>query len=299
MSKKIKVLLPLIIIMFLVSGFAYSIDGSTYTDKIGLFQDIRLEQGRSIFGDMVAIFGNVTVDGSANGDVVSIFGDVTVNGSAGGEAISVFGSVRVNGSINGDAIAVFGGVDMGSNSNINGSRIQIFGGGLNTPQSARINGDNYQLPIFTGSIDIGGVALFLTIMTILGSVVSIGLSFVLVGVMPQRMDNITTEYNVNMLRKLGLGLLLYAIYTVTLTILGAIIIGIPLIPVVLVAMGIIGFGGKTSVRMFIGRKIKGDREWSIYKELFIGSLVYLLIDITVVLKPVLYIGILSTSSISL
>ena len=179
---------------------------------------------------------------------------------------------------------------MGNNSSINGSRIQIFGGGLNTPQSARINGDNYELPIFTGAIDIGGVALFLTIMTILQSAFSIGLSFALVAVMPQRMSNITTEYNENMLRKLGIGLLLYVIYIAILTILGAIIIGIPLIPVVIFAMGVVGFGGKTSVRLFIGRMIKGDKSWSIYKELFIGSLVYLLIDITVILKPVLYIG---------
>jgi uncharacterized RDD family membrane protein YckC len=77
--------------------------------------------------EVVAIFGNVIADGTADGETVAILGDVTVNGRS-REAVAVLGNVTVNGRVDGDVVAVLGGVQLGPEAVVTGEVVSIVGG---------------------------------------------------------------------------------------------------------------------------------------------------------------------------
>ncbi len=86
--------------------------------------------------EIVAIFGNVIADGTAEGETVAILGDVTVNGRS-REAVAVLGNVTVNGRVDGDVVAVLGGVQLGPEARVSGQVVSIVGG-INRAPGAEI-----------------------------------------------------------------------------------------------------------------------------------------------------------------
>jgi hypothetical protein len=72
---------------------------------------LRVPAGETSDGDLLAVGGDVLVDGSADGDAVAVFGDVIVRGRVTGDALSLFGRVRVEGAgaeVGGNAFALLG-----------------------------------------------------------------------------------------------------------------------------------------------------------------------------------------------
>lgn len=84
--------------------------------------------------EVVAIIGSAVVDGSVDGEVVAIMGDATLNGSA-REVVAVMGNVTVNGHVRGDVVAVMGGVQLGPDARVDGEVISIGGGVERAPGS--------------------------------------------------------------------------------------------------------------------------------------------------------------------
>lgn len=287
-----KKIITIIFVLFILvaSTIAYAGDNNIYSDRIGIFQDIKLEKGNTLNGSMVAIFGDIEVDGNLNGEAVSVFGNIIVNGEVSGETVSIFGNQNINGNIGGGTVSIFGTTNMGLNSIIRGDRIQILGGKVQIPSSSVIYGENFDISIFKGSINLNKIITFIFIIALFKAIISFILSFILVASMPERMDKITDGIQDRTIRKLGIGLLVLVINLTATTVLGIILIGIPLIPILWLAMTLLGFSGKTSTRVYIGRKIKGSKKWSITKELVIGSIVYFLLEITIILQPILYVA---------
>lgn len=66
------------------------------SDIVRVGEDIYIDSDEVVYGDVVGIFGNVTIEGKVTGDVVSVFGGLTLGEDAvvNGEAVSVFGSLN-------------------------------------------------------------------------------------------------------------------------------------------------------------------------------------------------------------
>jgi hypothetical protein len=75
-------------------------DRSSGEDKF-VFGDVIIEAGETIYGDVVALSGNVKVYGEVMGDIVAVFGDIEMydGSSAGGDLVTPFGKVIEIGSV--------------------------------------------------------------------------------------------------------------------------------------------------------------------------------------------------------
>lgn len=89
-------------------------------------------------GQVVSVFGNSTVDGTATHQAVAVFGDTIVNGTVRGQTVSVFGDTRVNGTV-GRAVVVFGDLVLGPESVVEG-RVKVVFGEIITSPGAEIRG---------------------------------------------------------------------------------------------------------------------------------------------------------------
>jgi len=61
--------------------------------QVAMFKDVHVPRGELRRGDVVSIFGNVTVEGEVTGDVVVIGGDLRLSGTAGHDVVAVLSSV--------------------------------------------------------------------------------------------------------------------------------------------------------------------------------------------------------------
>jgi uncharacterized RDD family membrane protein YckC/cytoskeletal protein CcmA (bactofilin family) len=78
--------------------------------------------------DVVAILGNSEADGDVSDSVVAVMGNVTVNGTVGsGGAVAVLGNAYINGKVDGDVVAVLGNVKLGPQAVINGDVTEVMG----------------------------------------------------------------------------------------------------------------------------------------------------------------------------
>lgn len=88
-------------------------ESSSSPDTVKVGSDVFISSKQTV-GDVVAIFGNVTVAGHVTGDVVAVFGKVIVEsgGTVDGDAVAAFGSARINkdGKVHGNVVTVGGGV---------------------------------------------------------------------------------------------------------------------------------------------------------------------------------------------
>ena len=90
-------------------GAGISVDGDG-SDLVRVFADADVPHGEHIDGDVVAVFGSVTVHGEVSGSVVAVFGSVTLDTSAvvHGDAVAVGGTlIAPNGSqVEGNSVSL-------------------------------------------------------------------------------------------------------------------------------------------------------------------------------------------------
>lgn len=273
MRKNLKVITILIILLCGTTTIAFASNYMEHQDKLALFKDIKIEEGQKIIGDIMAMFADIKVDGTVSGDVVAIFGEVNVEGTVDGDAVSIFGSVR-----------------MGSNSTVTGDRVQIITGTYNRPRGSIVRGEEVSIFFNNFGLNAGGwIPLLLFIFTV-KTMIAFLLSVLLIVIAPERMDKISDQVVNNLPRNFGIGLLVVVGYYMF-TVLGAmIIIGIPLIPILVPLMTLLGFTGNTAVKYAIGRKILKGEKYSRILQLFVGTLIYWILELTLVLKPILYLA---------
>ncbi len=64
-------------------------------DYVRFAENVHIESGDKIDGDVSGIFGDVLVDGDVGGDVISVAGDITINGTVHGDVGAIFGNVTL------------------------------------------------------------------------------------------------------------------------------------------------------------------------------------------------------------
>jgi hypothetical protein len=89
------------------SGVNVDTDGS---DMVRVFADAEVPRGEHVDGDVVAVFGSVTVHGDVAGSVVAVFGSVKLDTSA---------------TVHGDAVAIGGALDAPTGSVVEGNSVSL------------------------------------------------------------------------------------------------------------------------------------------------------------------------------
>jgi uncharacterized RDD family membrane protein YckC len=75
---------------------------------------------------VVSIFGSSTSAGEVV-NIVSVFGDTQVTGTALDDAVAVFGNTTIDGKVDGNAVAVLGNVELGPHADIGGDVVSVLG----------------------------------------------------------------------------------------------------------------------------------------------------------------------------
>lgn len=271
---KKKIAISLLVILLITTSVVFATETIYEGSKLALFKDIKINGDTHIKGEIISIFSDVEVNGTVDGDVISIFGNTIVDGKVDGNTLSVFGSV-----------------DMGENSIITRDRIQILGGVNERPNSSIVSGEEVGIMLvggfFTG---ITGLIIIILFLIIGKFIISFILSILLVALIPDRINKITDKATNNILRNFAIGLVTTVIIYLAFILSTATVVGIILLPFLAIAKVILGFIGNTTIKIAIGRRIGKNKSWTNMTELIIGSFIYLILDLTIVLKPILYLA---------
>jgi hypothetical protein len=161
------------------------------TGLVRLFADARVPAGKTIPGDVVAVFGSVDVGGTVEGDVVAVFGSVRLRGGA---------------SIEGDAIAI--------------------GGVLDQPPDARVSGQSVAIGVLSPGWGVPTLATLLMVV-FLGWLATLILGWLLTLLFPERLLQIGSTASRHGAGSFFLGLLSAPLFVIALALLFITVVGIP------------------------------------------------------------------------
>ncbi len=192
--------------------------------------DVVVEEDESIDGDVVALWGNVTVKGEVSGDAVSIGGDVDVYST---------------GIVEGNAISIGGTVVKRGGAVVEGEKVSV---GFFRGQPIRFS------PFVIDRFHVPAVAFFARVFKIL---LFIFLGIVVISIAPRHVAKVQAKIRQDFLKSGLVGLLAEILILPIFILLIITIIGIPVAllvePVLILAGLILGYAG---VCLFIGQKIR-------------------------------------------
>lgn len=221
----------------------------------------------TVEGNCVSFGGKVDVPGEVRGDVVSLGGNVDLDGTTRGDLAAIGGSVRVSGKVRGDVAAIGGDVTLGKGAAVDGD-VSVVGGRLSKDEGAAIKGSVSQVGLgalrsLVPALTHGGLRLalasgaggygsrwrrerdeeepstggrllkaaaFLVFVAGLGLVLCLAAVFV-----PQETLAVAAAIRQDFWRSAGVGTLMVILFLPGLVLLAVSILGIPLIPLAIVA----------------------------------------------------------------
>jgi hypothetical protein len=248
---------------------------------------VTVEANETIQGDVVSFFGAATIRGRVEGDLVGFFSPVQIQGGEVlGDTVAIFAPLSLrNAAIGRDAISIFGGITADGETNIDGSAISVMGSGLDARQ-AQVRGDRIDVAGFLPG-NISGfslLAILIALLLVAKQAVAFVIGVLAIVIFPERFEQMSDYAFQDMGNKTLVGFLLNIGIFVLIVILAVTVVGAPLIPLVFPAFMLLEFAGNTTMKIAFGRKISrglGQR-WGAILELFVGTLIYLLLQITLV-----------------
>ncbi len=279
----------ILIVLFLVLPVTASATTQLRGQIVQFGNPVVVEADEVIQGDVVSFFGHSTIRGRVEGDVVGIFSPINVTGGeVTGDTVAVFGPVSLEQAALGrDAISIFGGLSAGEGTSIDGSAIAVMGSGLDVREAA-IAGDRIDVAGFLPGNISGFTVLGLLFagFMVLKHVTAFVMGVLAIVIFPDRFERMAEHSFEDIGRKTMIGLLVNLGVFVLIVILAVTVVGAMLIPLVFPAFMLLEFAGNTTMKMAFGRKIADGmgHKWGSILELFVGTLLFLLLDITLVGK---------------
>jgi hypothetical protein len=160
-------------------------------ELVRLFADARVPAGKTVQGDVVAVFGSVDIGGTVEGDVVAVFGSVRLRSGA---------------SVEGDAIAI--------------------GGVLDQPPDARVGGQSVAIGLLSPGWGVPTLTSLLTVV-LLGWLVTLILGWLLALLFAERMLQIGRTASSHSAGSFFLGLLSAPLFVIAIVLLFITVVGIP------------------------------------------------------------------------
>lgn len=216
-------------------------------DIVQFGDDIIVDEGEVVEGDVVAILGSIVVDGMVEGDVVAVGGELTIG---------------PRGEIDGDAVAVGGGVTKEPGAKVRGETVSIGGGTDFRPSVC---------PVFTGSIFSRGGRLLIFIIWIIMLIV---LGLIIMAIFRRGVENVCIRarkaaFKMGLIGLLAEVLLIPAIVIFVITIIG-IPIGVFVLPLVFALAALFGIIG---VSYAVGGRLGNGHGRSVYVSIALGLFV--------------------------
>jgi hypothetical protein len=186
--------------------------------------------------------GLLEVEDSGTG-IVRIWSDALVPAGkvVDGDVVAVFGSVTVEGEVSGDVVAVLGSVHLKSGAKVEGDVVSI-GGGLEQAEGVTVNGESVQLGFSPFTWGLPGISVLL-VAVFAGWLVSMFVGWIFVLLFPTGMLRVATVVERRPAASFFLGLLSVPGFCVAVVLLCITVIGIPLgvlLPMIYALMGYLG-----------------------------------------------------------
>lgn len=216
--------------------------------------------------------GAIVIDDGGTG-IVRIWSDarVPVGESVEGEVVAVFGSVTVDGAVSRDVVAVFGSVHLGPTARVDGDVVSI-GGHIEQSPGAMIKGESVQMgfsPITMG-LPARSVILFAVAA---GWLVSLFTGWILALLFPAGMLRVATVVERRPAGSFFLGLLSVPMFFIALVLLCITVIGIPLAVLLPMIYMLMGYAGQLAATAVLGaRLIRRPLAEGLMAPLIVGTL---------------------------
>jgi hypothetical protein len=218
-------------------------------------------------------------------DIVAIFGDVNIEGTVTGQVVVIMGKLEISGTVEGDVVAIMSPVRLAGTAILDGQFVNI-GGHLNRDEDARIEGEVVNLG-FLDAIPFckGGLAGFWKFMYLL-KLISLGMLFLAIllitALVPQRLSVIAAAFPSRWGMAILAGILGYCVTIVLGFILICTIIGIPLAIGLFFAAKVVKWIGLAAMFFLVGHTLGRNlfkRDLSHIAAVLGGFAVYALISL--------------------
>lgn len=186
---------------------------------VRVFDDAHVEAGERVTGDVVAVFGSVTVDGQVDGDVVAVLGSVTLSPTAkiGGQAVAVGGTVR-------------------------------------QPDGSVVEGESVSVSFLPMSWGLPGLSFGLSVVAA-GWIAALFTGWLFAMLFPTRLVRVATIASRRTAASLMLGLISVPLILAVVALMFVTVVGIPLGLLLPPAYALLAFGGQLAATYVLGCKI--------------------------------------------
>ena len=245
-----------------------------------LGDDTLVATGERVEEDLLAIGGNLTVDGEAGGDAVALDGDVVVRGLVAGDALSIGGRVRLarGARVEGNAFSLFGGVDVAEGATV-GGRVRSLAP-LPPGEKPGYFSVGWSRPVLLARF-LGLVFWFLA-------------ALIATFAAPETVARSAVELGRHPLRLAGIGLLLAGSFALSLVLgvwLIPVFVGIPLLVLLVLAGAALGALSLAATFHAVGERISerlGERALNGYAQVLGGALVFCVLHFVPVLGTLVW-----------
>jgi hypothetical protein len=235
------------------------------------------------------VTGSVTIHaGEVTDDVVALAGSIELEpGAVVHDAVAVGGSVRAGAgsTIQGDAVAVGGSVELAAGAKVAGDAVGI-GGTVEEGAGAEVGGDHVSLglpgvgtivALAAGAVGLGVMSPLWLVGSVLAKLIVFGaFALILLAFFPRRLEHLSDE----LFRIPGRSILIGALSVIAIPVLTLLLIvtliGIPLVPVEILALAVMTAMGFSALALAVGRRLPfGKGQTAI--QLVIGWLLLVLV----------------------
>jgi len=247
--------------------------GWSYSDRERATRDrIRQRLRDRIHARMDLDKGPIVVDDSGSG-IVRIWSDahVPAGETVDGDVVAVFGSVTVEGAVTGDVVAVLGSVHLKDGARVDGSAVSV-GGRLEQGQGVNVKGETVQVGItpITFGLPARSVILFAIAA---GWLVSMFTGWIFALMFPTSMLRVGTVVERRPAASFFVGLLSMPAVLVGLVLLCITVIGIPLAVLLPMVYMLMGYAGQLAATAVLGARLtRRQLVTGLMTPLFVGTL---------------------------
>lgn len=256
-----------ITILLFSASIVYAFPQQHTGEMVSFFKDVNVSENTAVKGNIVALFADISIQGTVEGDVVAIFGRVEVEGTAKKDVVSVFGGITVtpSGTIERSATAVLG-YGILNNGSINRDIVSILG----------------FFPF--GMTPMAMIVMLLLVFTIIKQMLAFVFSVIAIIIFPQRFDRMSSNIKQDTGKKALIGVLVYLGGFVLTAILIMTVIGAPLLALIFPVILLLEFTGNTAIKISIGRKLATvlDKSWTTIMELLMGTIIFTLLELIII-----------------
>jgi hypothetical protein len=190
------------------------------------------------------------------GEIVSFFRNVEIPAEkvVNGEVVALFGDVRINGEVHGDVVAVMGTITLGDSARIGGDVVAI--GGIDASPSALTHGDLVSIPIFLGFPVFSPWAMWTSFF--IGVILFSILGALVAALFPDRLRRVADTGSQRTLLSLLVGAASFPLLTVAFALLLLTVIGIPVAMLIVLLYPVAAFVGYVAGCALLGARLRGQ-----------------------------------------